>query len=314
LAPCLCFRPDRTFTVAQFTDLHWQNGERDDLATDALMASVLDTEKPDLAVLTGDVIAGSGCADPAESLRRAVAPIALRGLPWALVFGNHDDEGALSRAELMAVAQTCRGCLADPGPAGLTGVGNYRLAVADAGGSGAPAAHLYFLDSGSYAPTAAGGYAWIARDQIAWYAEAAAAARPAGGDPLPALAFFHIPLPEYAEVWDTQTCAGVRYESVCCPRLNSGFLTALHEAGEVLGVFVGHDHVNDYHGLLHGVRLCYGRATGYHTYGREGMARGARLIRLTQGTRDFATWLRLDDGSRVDAQPEHAPEGCAARA
>lgn len=82
---------------------------------------------------------------------------------------------------------------------------------------------------------------------------------------------------------------------------------SLVEEREVLGVFVGHDHINDYHGALHGVRLCFGRGTGYHTYGREGMAKGARLIRLTQGSREFATWLRLDDGSRVERQPEHTP-------
>lgn len=306
MAPSLRFRMDGTFTVAQFTDLHWQDGSPEDLATSALVAQVLDTERPDLAVFTGDVIAGSGCSDPAHSLRQALAPAVQRGRPFALVFGNHDDEGALDRRELLAVAQGCPGCLAEAGPEGVGGVGNYRLAVAGASGTAA-AAHLIFLDSRSYAPPEVGGYAWIGREQVAWYAATAAVARLGQDPPPPALAFFHIPLPEFAEVWAGQPCAGVRHEEVCCPRLNSGLFTALHEAGEVLGVFVGHDHVNDYQGTLHGVRLCYGRATGYHTYGREGMPRGARLIRLQEGRRGFQTWLRLDDGSRVDRQPEHLP-------
>lgn len=77
---------------------------------------------------------------------------------------------------------------------------------------------------------------------------------------------------------------------------------------DVRGTFVGHDHINDYWGELHGIRLCYGRATGYNTYGKEGFPRGARIIQLTEGEADFQTWLRLDDGSVVVNQPEHLPE------
>lgn len=300
----LRFRADRSFTIAQFTDLHWQDGGAEDQATAALMHAVLEAERPDLAVLTGDLIAGREAADPAAAFRGAVAPLLARGVPWAFVFGNHDDEGRLSRADLLAVAQGCGGCLAEAGPSGLPGVGNYRLAVGD--GTGALAAHLYFLDSGAYAPADVGGYAWVTSEQVAWYralAREGAAARGA----IPALAFLHIPLPEYRELWESQTCRGVRHEDVCCPKLNSGLFTAFHDGGDVVGVFVGHDHTNDYEGTLWGVRLGYGRASGYHTYGREGMARGARMIRMALGERALHTWLRLDDGRRVDPQREHRP-------
>ena len=77
----------------------------------------------------------------------------------------------------------------------------------------------------------------------------------------------------------------------------------------MLGTFVGHDHINDFMGTLHGIQLCYGRATGYNTYGREGMARGARIIRLTKGVRAFETWLRLEGGQVVTEQPLHVPDG-----
>ncbi len=52
----LSFRPDGTFTIVQFTDLHWKNGEPEDHRTRALMELTLDAEKPDLVVFTGDVI------------------------------------------------------------------------------------------------------------------------------------------------------------------------------------------------------------------------------------------------------------------
>jgi hypothetical protein len=302
----LQFRADGLFTIVQFTDTHWQNGGPADVQTAALMATVLDAERPDLVVLTGDVVEGEFSRDPAAAWRACVTPIVERRLPWAAVFGNHDDEGGVSRAELMAAQQAIPYCLSEPGPAHLSGVGNYVLPV-DAATGDRPAAYLYFVDSNSYAETAIGGYGWIRRDQIAWYVETASRLRAANdGVTLPALAFFHIPVPEYETVWATQTCQGVKFEPVCSPRINSGFFAAMHEMGDVMGAFVGHDHVNDYVGELHGIRLCYGRATGFGGYGREGFPRGARIIRLQAGSPGFETWLRLEGGD-APAQPEHLP-------
>jgi hypothetical protein len=232
-----------------------------------------------------------------------------QALPWAAVYGNHDDEGRLDRAALMAVQQTIPGCLSQFGPSYLTGVSNFVLKVLAAQGEQS-VAHLYCIDSNSYSKTGLGVYDWIHRDQIAWYLQMAhQLAEANGGEKLPALAFFHIPLPEYHEVWDYHPCYGVKYEEICPPLVNSGFFAALHEVGDVLGTFVGHDHVNDFVGSLYGIRLCYGRATGYNTYGRAGMARGARVIRLTKGVRAFSTWLRLAGGEVVKEQSLHPQEG-----
>ncbi|MCZ8519607.1 MULTISPECIES: hypothetical protein [Paenibacillus] len=39
----LCFREDGSFTIAQFTDLHWKNGELEDQQTYQLMKNILET-------------------------------------------------------------------------------------------------------------------------------------------------------------------------------------------------------------------------------------------------------------------------------
>lgn len=310
--PSLRFRADRRFRIVQFTDLHWQNGEAEDQRTRGLMEAVIGAERPDLVVLTGDVLEGRQCRDPAASWRQAVEPVEAAGIPWTAVFGNHDDEGSLDRGELMEVQRELPHCLSEPGPAEVSGTGNFVLPVQAAAGDGLAAA-LYFLDSGSYAPKGLGRYDWIRRDQVDWYVASSGELRrqyAAGGrhGALPALAFFHIPLPEFDEVWDFHPCRGHKYEAVYCPALNTGFFAAMREVGDVLGTFVGHDHVNDFEGRLHGMRLCYGRATGYHTYGRDGFARGARVIELREGEREFETWLRFDDGSIVTDPPKHLPE------
>jgi len=292
----LSFRADGSFTITQFTDLHYRNGEPEDLQTTRLMNDVLDGQTPDLVVLTGDVIDGSFCQDPIESYERAVRPIIDRKLTWAAVFGNHDDEGSATRAQLMAAMSQLPGCLATAGPAALSGVGNYMLPILR---DDHVAAALYFLDSHAYVGDDHKQYDWIKHDQINWYLETSRQLRSGNhGAPVPALMFFHIPLPEYEEVWNTGQCVGEKHEAVCCPRIDSGLFTNLAFAGDVMGVFVGHDHVNDYTGDLQGIRLCYGRATGFSSYGRAGFSRGARVIRLRAGEREFETWVQLDDFSK----------------
>lgn len=88
---------------------------------------------------------------------------------------------------------------------------------------------------------------------------------------------------------------------------NSGLFAAFIKMKDVKGTFAGHDHVNDYWGDLHGIRLCYGKATGFNGYGKEGFARGARIIQLKENVEGFNTWLRLEDGSKQVQQREHAP-------
>ncbi|QJC53531.1 metallophosphoesterase family protein [Paenibacillus albicereus] len=315
----LKFREDGTFTIVQFTDLHWQNGEEGDLRTRALMERVLEAERPDLIVFTGDLIYSEACEAPLESIRQATAAASASGIPWAAVLGNHDAEAGVTRAELHRTLLALPGSLVGDTP-GLTGCGNYALELA--GTDGRAAATLYFLDSGDYSRhPAVPGYSWFARDQVEWYAsharEGARRARdmqemqeardtqaadwPTGAPP--AMMFFHIPLPEHAQAWEAHGCCGERHEAVCCAQVNGGLFAALLEGGDVGGVFVGHDHINDYVGELHGILLGYGRATGYATYGKEGFARGARVIRLNEGRREFDTWLRLEGGEQVRQAP-----------
>ena len=306
MAQALLANDDSTYTIALFTDIHWRNGDAADQRSAALMDAVLDAEQPDLVVFNGDTIHGGACADPAASLRAALAPVTSRDLPWVAVFGNHDDEGTLDRAALMQVMTALPGCRAEPGPEALAGVGNYVRTVVST--TGKAMAHLYFLDSHSYAQTGIGGYDWIKRDQIAWYLATASKLNATHGEDVPALLFCHIPLSEYNEVWDLHTCFGHKGEPICCPLVNSGMFAALHESGNMRGVFVGHDHVNDFEGTLYGIRLTFGRATGYGGYGRDDFARGARLIRLDVDAADYTTWLHLEGGVRVMEQARHDPE------
>lgn len=303
----LRFREDGSFVLVQLTDLHVRDGDEDDLRTLRLVEDVLEIEKPDLVVFTGDVVGGDDCRDPRAALRRALAPVVARALPWAFAFGNHDDEGPATRLELLDVLAEHRGFVGERGPVELPGAGNYVVRLHASRGDGLAAA-LWVLDSGGANASGIGDYEWFSVSQVGWYRETARAlAAECGGRPVPALAFFHIPLPEYAEAWETTVCRGFRLEPVCAAAVNAGLYAAFLEAGDVLGVFVGHDHLNDFEADLRGVRLVYGRASGHGGYGRDGFRRGARAVRLREGERRFETWVRLDDGSLAQ-RPPHEPE------
>jgi hypothetical protein len=261
---------------------------------------VLDIEKPQLVMLTGDVLAS--CQQPEKMLRVCAEPMAQRGIYWAYAIGNHDDEGPKDRRSLMDIAASLPYSLCQHGPREIHGVSNYYLPVYARKGE-AKKWLLYIIDSNAYPKDEKQGkYDWIHTDQVSWYNRTSKKlAGDRGGRAYPALAFFHIPLPEYEQIMtDGQAnVAGYRYEAVCCPRINSGLFAAMLERGDVKGTFVGHDHVNDYEGSLHGIRLIYGRATGFNTYGREGFPRGGRVIMLQEDKEAFTTWLRLEEGVKV---------------
>ncbi|OCT11535.1 metallophosphoesterase [Paenibacillus pectinilyticus] len=318
----LKFRDDGTFIIVQFSDVEFADQfdydtetPKYDSETRALMERIIEAEKPDLIVFAGDVIASNRAKDPIHSFRQAVDVAEQSHIPWAAVFGNHDSEGDVPRNMMHELQLQHDYCVAEPDPEGISGSGNFVVTVS--GNSENTAAALYFMDSGDYSPISdrVSGYDWIHRDRIEWYVgKSLELRRHNENQPLPALAFFHIPLPEYNDVWDFHICYGHRYEDCCSsPRINSGLFAAMVELGDVMGTFVGHDHGNDFWGTLHGIRLCYGRSTRYVSYvdgvRHDLMPTGARVIRLKEGTRQFDTWIREKDGTVVAEQLEHQPEG-----
>lgn len=154
------------------------------------------------------------------------------------------------------------------------------------------------MDSHSYSQIKGiGGYDYIKFDQIRWYRENSAKyTKQNGGTPLPSLAFFHIALPEYNQAASDETAilVGTRKEKACAPQLNSGMFASMKEMGDILGVFVGHDHDDDYAVFWKGILLAYGRYTGGDTV-YNNLSNGARVIEMTEGSTNFRTWIRQKD-------------------
>lgn len=90
---------------------------------------LLDLEKPNLVVFSGDNINGGLVSDARAATFKFAEPVIKRNTPWAVVFGNHDDENDLTREELLEVMNRMPFSLTERGPLDIPGVGNYILKI-----------------------------------------------------------------------------------------------------------------------------------------------------------------------------------------
>jgi hypothetical protein len=290
------FNQNGEFKIVQFTDMHIKRTDSERVFE--LAKEIVDLEKPDLVVITGD-ISVSDTID--ESLLRLAKIFADKKIFWATVFGNHDDEWGPSRDYLAKLYRSFPYNL-NSYTKGIKGMTNFIIPIT--GKKNDYEALLYFFDSNAYNPLkdrVKGAYGWIDFSQINWYRNLSTSyTQKNKGIPIPSLAFFHIPLPEYKSLWesDSASCIGSKQEEVSCSCVNSGLYTSMLECGDIMGVFVGHDHINDYIGSLNGIALAYGRFSGAkNAYGH--LPLGARVIVLKEGKREFDTWIREKGGTLV---------------
>ncbi|THH09733.1 hypothetical protein EW145_g1812 [Phellinidium pouzarii] len=198
-APPLHFSHDGKFKILQIADLHFSVSQgicrevsfspctHSDNLTSTLLSHVIDEEKPDMVIFTGDQLNGQGTSwDPRSVLAKFANTVTDRGIAWAAIFGNHDSENGMSREDQMTLIQAMPYSVAEPGPKEIDGIGNYVVKVHSADASKMHLLTLYFLDSGSYSkgvwdwfgffhPTE---YDWIKESQINWFLQESASIQP----------------------------------------------------------------------------------------------------------------------------------------
>ncbi|CAO2822553.1 unnamed protein product [Amaranthus hypochondriacus] len=345
----LRFNSNGEFKILQISDSHYANGKDtpctdvlpsqfqscSDLNTTDYLRRFIAAENPDLIVFTGDNVHTIDCYNYNRSMDEMFGPAIESNKAWTAILGNHDVnylQTGLSREAVMEYIVGMKNTLSLKKPTNLEegesiwGWGNYNLEVAGVEGScleNKSVLNLYLLDSGDYTytftPSFYVGYEWIQPSQQSWFLrtskqlqEAYMSAPEAQDRPAPGLVFFHIPIPEFNNITDSQM-VGEKQERVICPGVNSGFFDTMMAAGDIKAAFVGHGHVNDYCGKLCDIQLCYDAGFGYHGYGIPGWARRARVINIKlDKTKDgswgpvnsIVTWKRLQDDHLTVIDPQ----------
>lgn len=307
--PVLKFRADGTFRILQISDT--QDTDQLHIGTKNFIEAALDEVQPDLVVYTGDNHVGYWLTMNKTKMRSAidaiVGPVNDRGIPFAVVPGNHDGESikwGVTLKDQLDMYMAYPTCLAvDDGA--LTGCSTYNLLVKNSAGT-KDVFNIYMVDSGGY-KLFGDDQDFVAQDQIDWYKTKSDALKTLnGGDVMPSLLFQHIPVPEFYTELMTQVpqdtpgampgkgCESGKYflpdadkyiagsfgENPSISSKNVGFYDAWVEKGDLLAAFFGHDHHNDYMGKTDdGIIMGYCRGTGFHSYG-SGTARGVRSFTL----------------------------------
>ena len=264
--------------------------------------------QPDLVVLMGDNACGRSPEDLREVLLRITEPYRVNDVPFAFVLGNHDlewEEGVTDMQVNYDVYRSVPGCLL-PEKAQVSAYGDYNLTVKRTD-SEEDALNLWFIYSGNRAePRYNSRYDFVKTEQLDWYKNRAASLREENGKTVPAILFQHIPVPEeyrllkrrsilsmlydgvqgqdyrqgaYYSLDKKQGTEGYLGESPCAPDYNNGEFDAWKETGDVFAAFFGHDHMNDFVGMVDGIILGQCKTAGFRVYG-DGLMQGVRLLEL----------------------------------
>ena len=189
--------------IAQFADLHFGiegNAYHNDKAarTKSYMQYVVETEKPDLIVCSGDNILSTGV----EKLKEFVELMESFQTPWTFIYGNHDAEGTAagySKQSLNDYLESCETTylLYDAGyvETDANRYGNFSISVLNNNGTKQLGA-LILLDAGTHNGS---NYESLTEGQIAWYKSEIEklSALYTGEGVMPSVVFSHIQIPEY---------------------------------------------------------------------------------------------------------------------
>ncbi|MDR1939736.1 MAG: metallophosphoesterase [Clostridiales bacterium] len=299
------------FKILLMTDLHIGCGiisKYSDKKAEAAMLATAKKADADLIILNGDLTYPiaflSGSTNNKKQAERVSSIMDKIGKPWALVFGNHDEEkhSQYDKHTLAEIYMKNKNCLFQKGPDDIDGVGNYIINIKNADGKFNTA--LVMLDSNQYLKRGyLSGFDHVHDNQIEWYKDQIKKLSVENGRLVPSLMFFHIPVKEFADAWRKLYLGEVGTDENGDKEIiyHFGFVnekdnyfghpvelkTHLFDdvlaLGSTKGIFMGHDHLNTLSLTYKGVRLTYPMSIDYIAYigiAKKKTQRGGTLITI----------------------------------
>ncbi len=277
---------DQTIKILQLTDQHLMYGfGANDNDTLALIEELATKDDYDLIVLTGDQTMAPMSV---RIYRTLIEKMESLEIPWTFIFGNHDNDFNGYEQLISAMLDMDTSYLKfKVGPEMIDGgFGNFKI---DFMYEGNPIYHAYFLDSKNEEDAyteSEGEYGYLSLAQVAWYEDYVQT------DTFDSVVFMHIPLRQFMLVDESDPSFHGIYneDKVYAQGKDTGFFDTMVAYGLSKGVFVGHDHLNDFSFILDGIMLAYGRNSGYSAYGN--LTRGGRHIEISS-TGELSSYIVL---------------------
>ena len=169
------------------------------------LRQVIHNTKPDLILLTGDIVYGS-FDDSGDALKELVKFFDSFGIPWAPVYGNHDNESNIGVLWQNEQFENAEHCLFKKGTA--TGNGNYTVGIRQ---NGKLTRVFFMMDSNgcnnpgknSVLHIMPGGQGFL-EDQVEWFVKQGTAIKEAHPD-VNFTFTFHIPFKIFGKAMATAT-------------------------------------------------------------------------------------------------------------
>ena len=301
----LRFREDGGYRILMMSDAHLKPGKEE--RTLRAMETLIDSTRPDLVLLNGDNVAAFTSTDMFEALLdQLVQPMEKRRIPWAHVFGNHDQTPEVSKSYQETRYEQYPCCVSKAGPEELPGCGNYFLPILDQ--TDEPVFGVWGIDSQQDFKTQTvplsyeGDLYWdvmmpspivsysdydlIRFEQVMWYWNTSVALEKHCGHRIPSLMMFHIPLIEFHGMLlnaHRTKLRGEYNERLSTSEINSGIFAAAFQRGDVKAIFCGHDHINTFDGIYCGIHMGFDGSIGYEGYGARDNDPGQDRERLRGG-------------------------------
>ena len=287
-------RQNKDFRILNITDPQlsngeWEDGHKNRAILEYTLKELVKRTEPDLITVSGD-LAWAGNDRAYDMLASFIDSF---GIPWAPVWGNHDNQDGAEYIDSVATRyMTFPNCIYEKGDPSL-GNGNYVISIED---GKTPIEALIMLDTHDRASyTDEGGetrsaWAKLIPEQAEWIEKEINALKERGCKS--ATLIMHIPIyayntaskaaykegidlnsitPEMAEgseCWNEgyKDSIGVKYEGIGSYPADDGMLEHFKKLGIIKHIVAGHEHVNNFMINYDGIKLIYSLKLGAGCY------------------------------------------------
>ena len=313
----LKFNKDGKFIILQVSDAQDMHIPRRGMFK--MLNKIYDKVNPDLVVLTGDNILGNHINDAPignwqnvkskkgtlkrmkKALGYLLKPLEKRNLPFAFVYGNHDDRNCITKKEQAEIYGSYKNCV----PYNLSDNGldcdTYNVPIY-ASDSDKIAYNIWMMDSAGADDNGDNCFEYVKPEAVKWYEEERARLEKENGKPVMSLMFQHIPLPQTKELFkecdenekmavkardgkfyklDEEKASGFAFEYAETTSEDFGQLDAIRRRGDVCALVTGHDHLNCFTAEIDGVNIVQTPGASFRSYGNM-VSRGVRVFEIDE--------------------------------